>query len=105
MVQFGLHPSPAMVLPSSHSSCGNFSPSPHTAVHVPPWQCGSTVHVGEQPSYGIRLPSSHGSQPSLMPSPHVVAWQTDFVPTFTQANPGSSVHVALHPSPETLLPS
>src|SRR5580700_4722019 len=77
IVQVELQPSPEVVLPSSHCSPGNTSPSPHTAVHVPPVQCGSMVHVGEQPSYGMVLPSSHSSEPSLMPSPHVVLWQTD----------------------------
>ena len=45
-----LQPSPETVLPSSHASCGNLRPSPHTAVHVPPEHCVSLVHVGEQPS-------------------------------------------------------
>src|SRR6478736_375677 len=70
-------PSPLVVLPSSHASCGNFRPSPHTAEHVPPEHCGSSVQVGEQPSYGIRLPSSHCSKPSLTESPQVVLLQTE----------------------------
>src|SRR5437764_247109 len=55
----------------------------------------------------MRFASSHCSKPSLSPSPQVVAWQTDLggVPVFTQAKPGSSVHVALQPSLETVLPS
>src|SRR4051812_292171 len=55
----------------------------------------------------MRLPSSHCSKPSLMPSPQWVTWQTDLggVPMLTQANPGSSVQVALQPSLERLLPS
>src|SRR5690349_4751656 len=55
----------------------------------------------------MRFPSSHCSKPSFLPSPHVVTWQTDLGgdPTFTQANPGSSVQVALQPSLLTLFPS
>src|SRR5580698_9318294 len=95
-----LHPSPFVVLPSSHPSWGNLSPSPQTAVHVPPAHLGSIVHVGEQPSYGTRLQSSHCSEPSFTQSPHTVLWQTDAggVPMITQAQPGSIVHVALHAS-------
>src|SRR5690348_15996510 len=90
MPQVGLQPSPPRVLPSSHASCGNLSPSPQNAVQVPPAQCGSMVQVGEQRSYGMRFPSSHCSKPSLMPSPQVVAWQTDLGgdPCVTQAKPG-----------------
>src|SRR6185437_7714970 len=96
-----------MLLPSSHSSDGNLSPSPHTAVQVPPAHWGSMVQVGEQPSYGIRLPSSHCSKPSLTPSPHTVWWhmETGGVPMFTQAHPGSSWQLALQPSPLVLFPS
>src|ERR1017187_2603033 len=92
MVHVELQPSPDTVLPSSHASCGNFSPSPHTAVHVPPLHLGSMVHVGEQPSYGMRLPSSHSSKPSFTPSPHTVRWQTDCgaVGCVAHAKPGSS---------------
>src|ERR1019366_9374351 len=106
-VQVALQPSPGVVFPSSQPSCGNFSPSPHTAVHVPPLHLGSIAQVGEQPSYGIRFPSSHCSEPSLMPSPHWVTWQTDFggVPVETHANAGSTLHVALQPSPEVVFPS
>ena len=77
IVHVALHPSPEVVLPSSQASAGNFSPSPQTAVQVPPAHAGSFVQVGEQPSYGRRLPSSHCSEPSLTPSPQVVRWQTD----------------------------
>src|SRR5579862_1179518 len=69
-VQVGLQPSPAAVLPSSHSSVSSTIPSPQTAVQVPPRQWGSIVQVCEQPSYGMRLPSSHSSVPSTIPSPH-----------------------------------
>src|SRR5580692_1947420 len=79
IMQVELQPSPETVFPSSHCSPGNTRPSPHTAVHVPPEQCGSIVHVGEQPSYGMRLPSSHCSSPSALPSPHFVTWHTLFV--------------------------
>src|SRR5678815_311505 len=65
-------PSPFWRLPSSHSSCGNLRPSPHTAVQVPRSHTGSTAQLGEQPSYGTRLWSSHCSLPSGMPSPHTV---------------------------------
>src|SRR5687768_11832302 len=65
-------PSRLWTLPSSHCSCGNLRPSPHTAVQVPWLQTGSTVQVGEQPSYGMRLLSSHCSRPSGAPSPQTV---------------------------------
>src|ERR1700722_7222982 len=106
-VQVELQPSPETVLPSSHCSCGNLRPSPQTAVQVPPLQDGSTVHVGEHPSNGIRLPSSHCSEPSLTPSPQRVGWQTEMGAggVEAQAKPGSILHVALQPSPETLFPS
>ena len=106
-VHVALHPSPEIVLPSSHCSCGNLRPSPQTAVHVPPLHVVSSVHDGEQPSYGIRLPSSHCSKPSFMPSPQTVGWQTDSGgdPVDTHAKPGSSLQVALQPSSEALLPS
>src|SRR6478609_4496202 len=74
-VQVAEQPSPAVVLPSSQASCGNFRPSPQTAVQVPLAHCGSSVQVGEQPSYGIRLPSSHCSKPSFFVSPQVVLLQ------------------------------
>jgi hypothetical protein len=41
IVHVELHPSPDVVLPSSHASVGNLSPSPQTAVHVPPEHEGS----------------------------------------------------------------
>src|SRR5579883_1038577 len=103
-----LHPSPEIVLPSSHCSGGKTRPSPHTPVQPPsPLHLGSRVHVGEQPSYGMRLPSSHCSKPSLWPSPHVVAWQTEFgtVLRTAHANPGSRRHDALQPSSGVVLPS
>src|SRR5690242_18541838 len=55
----------------------------------------------------MRFASSHCSKPSFKPSPHVVTWQTDCGSgtCLMQACPASSVHVALHPSPATMLPS
>ena len=50
IVHVELQPSPEVLLPSSHCSPGKTSPSPHTAVQVPPEHFGSMVHVGEQPS-------------------------------------------------------
>src|SRR5947208_5567424 len=91
-----LHPSPARVLPSSDASPGNFTPSPHTAVHVPPLHFGSTSHCGEHPSYGRTLASSHCSVPSFLPSPQTVA--THGLPGSTHLKPGSSTQVGLHPS-------
>src|SRR5262249_39546563 len=93
ILQSWLQPSPSFVLPSSHSSPGNFRPSPHTAVHEPPAHFGSMVHVGEQPSNGRRLPSSHCSLPSTTPSPHVVWWHTLPVP----AQPVCTLHCASQP--------
>lgn len=91
-----LHPSPSRRLPSSHSSVGNFTPSPQTAVHTPPAHFGSISHVGEHPSYGRVLPSSHCSVPSFLPSPHVVLLHDVAGGHF---QPFSSVHVAEQPSP------
>src|SRR5580693_8507756 len=108
IVQVELQPSPEAVFPSSHCSPGNTSPSPHTAVHVPPEQCGSIVHVGEHPSYGMVFPSSHSSSPSLVPSPQVVWWQADagggdgFA---MHAQPGSILQVELHPAVPSVLPT
>src|SRR5215468_5348550 len=87
------HPSPSWTLPSSHSSCGNLRPSPHTAVHSPLSHLGSIMQVAEQPSNGIRLPSSHCSLPSFTLSPHTVARHT--LPGHTK--PGCTVHVAEQP--------
>src|SRR5699024_6492709 len=74
VVQLGEQPSPAIVLPSSHSSVppGRMTPSPQTATQVPPEQLGSFVQLAVQPSKGMRLPSSHCSVPSTVPLPQVV---------------------------------
>src|SRR5450432_313514 len=104
-VHVELQPSPDVKLPSSHASCGNLSPSPHTGVHCPPAHFGSMVQVGEQPSYGIRLWSSHCSKPSNVESPQTVPWQTVVPLVVVHANPGSSLRVELHPSLEPMLPS
>src|ERR1019366_1689612 len=88
MVHVGLQPSPAMLFPSSHCSCGNLSPSPHTAVQVPPWHLGSTVHVALQPSFGVVFPSSHCSVPAMIPSPHFLA--THRIPGEVHCHPASS---------------
>src|SRR5262245_30960746 len=69
------HPSPAVVLPSSHSSLLTAWPSPQTPVHDPP--AGSHIHPSStmeqsllQPSPPVALPSSHASKPATtMPSP------------------------------------
>src|SRR5260221_350420 len=104
IVQVELQPSPDSVLPSSHCSCGNFRPSPHTAVHVPPLQRGSTPHQGEQPSYGLRLPSSHCSKPCTRRSPHTSVEEHGAPGTWHTKN-GSRRHVELQPSPPMPLPS
>ena len=67
--QAALQPSPAVALPSSHSSPPIFRPSPQrAALHTPPAaqaQPGSTWHTGVQPSPAAVLPSSQAS-PSLI---------------------------------------
>src|SRR3982751_4422300 len=102
-LQDALQPSPSRTLPSSHSSSGNFTPSPQSAVHLPPAQVGSTSQVGEQPSYGCVLPSSHCSLPSFTPSPHVVATQA--APGAGHLKPVSKVQSVEQPSPAVVLPS
>src|SRR2546422_962689 len=101
--QVALQPSPELVLPSSHASPGNFTPSPQTAVHVPPVHFGSTSHCGEQPSFGVMLPSSQSSSPATTPSPHPAA--THAAPTTGHFHPGSRTHYGLHPSFGAALPS
>src|SRR5262245_15148477 len=61
LVQSFSHPSPGVMLPSSHSSPGSSCPSPQT---------GSLVHIAEHPSPSAVLPSSHSSPASTVPSPH-----------------------------------
>src|SRR5262245_17172476 len=55
-------PSPDLLLPSSHTSCGSIVLFPHA----------SYMHVVEQPSSAAVLPSSHCSpaNASRAPSPH-----------------------------------
>ena len=68
------HPSPELRLPSSHSSSGSLSPSPHGEVQpLVPVQMGSDLQSGAQPSPGIVLPSSHDSLPSWTSSPQTVS--------------------------------
>src|SRR5262249_32400195 len=61
-LQSELHPSPELVLPSSHTSptCGSGIPLPHVSLDLQSW-----LH----PSPSWMLPSSHTSPGSLMPSP------------------------------------
>src|SRR5258706_379218 len=93
IVQVELQPSPDSVLPSSHCSCGNFRPSPHTAGHVAP-----------QPSPGTLLPSSHVSLPCTRRSPHTSVEEHGAPGTWHTKN-GSRRHVELQPSPPMPLPS
>src|SRR5208283_2457217 len=75
-VQFWEHPSPLMVLPSSHCSGGTTMPSPHFEVQDAPLQLGSIWQSSEQPSKGMVLPSSQPSAPSTLPLPQVLRVQT-----------------------------
>src|SRR3954454_18170024 len=87
-------PSPDVVLPSSHSSSGSLSPSPHGDVQpMVPWQTGSDRQSPVQPSPPIRLPSSQDSLPSLILSPQTVMWH--IVLGVEQANPGSTRQLSL----------
>jgi hypothetical protein len=65
LAQVAEHPSPLVVLPSSHCSPGSSFPSPHVALDAP-----SFVHVAEQPSPLTTLPSSHSSPGSIAAFPH-----------------------------------
>jgi len=73
--QLAEHPSPAVLLPSSHASAPATMPSPQVVAQPEPagqLQPVSTPQLLEQPSPSVVLPSSHPSVPTLMPSPQVV---------------------------------
>src|SRR5690606_7706341 len=76
-LQVGEQPSPAVVLPSSHSSLvspGSLIPSPQAEVHAPWEQSGSFLQNGVQPSPWSLFMSSHRSSPPAPPSPHPARW-------------------------------
>jgi hypothetical protein len=81
-VQSFSHPSPATVLPSSHSS-------PASTMELP--QSPSITQLAEQPSPSVVLPSSHSSPSSRIPLPH--------------SGVTSLSQVAEQPSPSMALPS
>ena len=69
---------------------------------------GSTMHDELHPSPDIVLPSSHlvGSVFWLIPSPQTTMHTSgEVADPPTHENPGSIVHVLLHPSPLEVLPS
>ena len=110
-------PSPFSVPPSSQASAPATRLSPHTVAHVsreealPPAHAKplSTAHVLLHPSPFMLLPSSQPSAPVRRPFPHpaAVGTHTSGVAGLppAQANPGSTWHVAPHPSPAAALPS
>jgi hypothetical protein len=71
-------PSPARLLPSSHTSPLSRMPSPHLPAHTPlaAVHVGSFWQVAEQPSNGLVSPTSQPSAPSFLLSPHRVAWHS-----------------------------
>ena len=105
-----LHPSPLILLLSSHSSVGCFNPSPQFTVHslfalfgdfpsehsrqssfkevVPlaQTQLSSIVHVELQPSLLAVLSSSHCSLECFSPSPQVISHP--FLLEFGKVPPG-----------------
>ena len=97
-MQSAQQPSPEAALPSSHSSSGSLRPSPHgEAQPEVPTQTGSARQSALQPSPPKTLPSSHDSSPSRTLSPQTVGWQGG--PGVGQAEPGSTRHASLQPSP------
>jgi hypothetical protein len=109
--QFALHPSPLMVLPSSHASMPERTLSPQVvlqrlgcaALQLYPH---STEQMALQPSLPSLLPSSHPSPEVLIPSPQTPVQMDLTHERAEQVHPGSTiVQSALHPSPLLVLPS
>src|SRR5262245_44673578 len=67
IVQVALHPSPAVVFPSSHCSPGWSCPFPQTGADEP------VVQHEEHPSPSRKFPSSHCSPGCIVPSPQYVS--------------------------------
>src|SRR5882724_12394345 len=72
ILQSAEQPSPAAVLPSSHSSAPSLSPSPQRELHTPPvlGQLGSTSQNGLQPSPTISYAVFCLKKKTALPSTH-----------------------------------
>mmetsp|Transcript_7898 Transcript_7898/g.20302 ORF Transcript_7898/g.20302 Transcript_7898/m.20302 type:complete len:232 (+) Transcript_7898:504-1199(+) len=103
--QLALHPSPAAVLLSSHSSGKTRTPSPQSvehpfSSHLKPVSSWQPLH----PSKLASLPSSHSSLPTTSPSPQMGVHGAAREPPGGQSHPISTRHPS-HPSPAAQLPS
>ncbi len=100
ILQSGEQPSPAILLPSSHSSpaSSNVRPSPHVGRHSVPVHSniGSVSQIGLQPSPAFVFPSSQASPLSSIPSPHAPLMHALPAPS-GQRHPAAIVH-PLHPA-------